>query len=120
MFIREQAINNGIQKVRINLGLLLNQEKDEDAYIDLKELPTLEMMQLSEAHGKGQKDLMLFFKGVLPTIIFDHNIYEKKDKKMTNQELADFIFERLDLTSKVLSDYANASFFSQTNPKRDK
>ena len=57
---------------RATVGL----EKDEDAYVVLKELPTLEMMQLNEAHEKGRKELLEFFVEVLPLIIVEHNLYE--------------------------------------------
>ena len=44
-YVRNKAYENAIQKVRVNFGTLIGLEKDEDAYVILKELPTLEMMQ---------------------------------------------------------------------------
>jgi len=38
MFIREKAYENAIQKIRVDFGTLIGEEKDEDAYVVLKEL----------------------------------------------------------------------------------
>lgn len=119
-FIREKAYQNAIQKVRVDFGTLIGEEKDEDAYVVLKELPTLEMMQLNEAHEKGNVALMEFFSKVLPHIIVEHNLYETESKKMTDQAVTNFIFEKLDLTSKVVSEYASAAFFTRLNKTEDK
>lgn len=69
------------------------------------------MMKLNEAHEKGRKELLEFFKDVLPLIIFDHNLYETENQKMSSEDVATFIYEKLDLTGKVIGDYASASIF---------
>jgi len=119
-FVREKAYQNAIQKVRVEFGTLIGQDKDEDAYVLLKELPTLEMMQLNEAHEKGNVALMEFFHEVLPHIIVDHNLYETESKKMTDKAVTDFIFEKLDLTSKVVAEYASAAFFTRLSKTEEK
>lgn len=116
-YIRNKAYKNAIQKVKVNFGTLIGLEKDEDAYVVLKELPTMEMMQLNEAHEKGKKELLEFFKDVLPRIIVDHNLYETETQKMANEDVASFIYEKLDVTGKVIGEYASASFFTQQNAK---
>lgn len=40
------------------------------------------MMQLREAHEKGRKELLEFFKDVLPLIIVDHNLYETENSAL--------------------------------------
>ena len=119
-YIRKQAYDNAIQKVRVNFGTIIGQDKDDDAYVVLKELPTLEMMQLKEAHEKGQKELLKFFKGVLPKIIVEHNLYETETKKMSSDDVASFIYEKIDLTGKVIGEYASASFFTRESPEEGK
>ena len=119
-FIREKAYQNAIEKVHINFGKLIGLEADEDAYVVLKELPTLEMMELHKAHEKGQEELMLFFHDVLPKIIVEHNLYETETKKMTESAVADFIFEKMDVTSKVISEYASAAFFTRLSKSEEK
>lgn len=111
-FVREKAYGNAIQKVRVDFGTLVGQENDEDAYVVLKELPTLETMQLNEAHARGDVALMEFFHEVLPHIIVEHNLYETEKEKMSTKAVTDFIFEKLELTSKVVSEYAGAAFFT--------
>lgn len=112
-YVRNKSYDNAIQKVRVDFGTLIGLETDEDAYVVLKELPTMEMMQLNEAHDKGQKELLVFFKDVIPQIIVDHNLYETETEKMSNEAVAAFIYEKLDVTSKVIGEYASASFFTQ-------
>ena len=56
-YVRSKAYEDVIQKVRVDFGTLIGLEKDEDAYVVLKELSTLEMMKLNEAHEKGRKEL---------------------------------------------------------------
>ena len=119
-YVRNKAYKNAIQKIRVEFGTIIGQEKDEDAYVVLKELPTMEMMQLKEAHEKGQMELLSFFKEVLPQIIVEHNLYETKTQKMKNTDVAAFIYEKLDLTGKIIGDYASASFFTQPTGKDGK
>lgn len=113
MFIKTKNYDKCIQKVRIEVGTLVGLEKDDEAYIELREIPTLEMIQLKEAYEKGEKALMEFFKDLLPLIIVDHNFYETEQKKMDGKAVAALVFESLDLTQKVIGAYTNASFFTR-------
>ncbi len=120
MFIRQKAYENAIQKIRVDFGTLIGEEKDEDAYVVLKELPTMEMIELSSAHDKGTAELMEFFHKVLPLIIVDHNLYETEKEKMTAQAVTDFIYEKVDVTSKVVSEYASSAFFTRQRATDEK
>ena len=120
MFVRQKAYDNAIQKVKVEFGSLIGLTDDKEAYVVLKELPTLEMMQLNEAHEKGQKELLEYFRKVMPAIIVEHNLYETDEKKMTEEDVVAFIFEKLDVTSKVVSEYAGASFFTRRNKAEEK
>lgn len=120
MFIKTKNYDKCIQKVRIEVGTLVGLEKDDEAYIELKEIPTLEMMKLKEAYEKGENELMLFFKELLPSIIADHNFYETEQKKMDGNSVASLIFESLNLTQKVIGNYTQATFFTQAQSKGDK
>ena len=55
----------------------------------------------------------MFFREVLPKIITEHNFYETEDRKMTAEALSDLIFERMDLSGKVIGEYSSASFFTR-------
>ena len=121
MFVRQKAYQNAIQTVTINFGSLLGDEyKDEDAGVTLKELPTLEMMKMSEAKEQGQVKLLEYFKEVLPEIITDHNLYETEDKKMEKKDVAELIFDKFEITVKVVNEYCSAAFFTRLNKKEGK
>lgn len=120
MFVRNKNYENAIQKVRIEVGTLVGLEKDDEAYLVLKELPTQEMLALKAASDEGEIAIMDFFKKVLPKIIADHNFYETEQKKMSNEAVTDFIFEKLDLSGKVISGYSNAAFFTQASKREEK
>lgn len=120
VFVRSKALNNAIQTVKVEFGTLVGEPNDADVFVVLKELPTLEMMKLKEAQEKSELELMQFFKAVIPGILVEHNLYETESEKMTNTQVADFIFEKLPVTSKVIGDYSNAAFFTPGNKEAEK
>lgn len=115
MFSRRRNYDNCIQKVTLEVGTLVGLQKDDEAYITLRELPTLEMLNLKEASEKGEKETLEVFRSLLPSIIADHNFYEDDDgrRKMTEKDLASLVFESVDLTLKVVKGYTEASFFTR-------
>lgn len=115
MFVRQKQLENCIQKVRINIGKLVGLENDDECYIVLKELPTLEILKLKDAHDKGIEALMKYFKDVIPDILVEHNLYETEQQKMSNKAVAELIYDKSELTNKVISEYTNASFFTPTS-----
>ena len=115
MFIKTRHYDTCIQKVRIEVGTLVGLEADDEAYIVLKELPTLEMLRLKEASEQGENQTLTLLRDLLPSILVDHNFYEDADakRKMENREVASLVFESLDLTVKVVNEYTHAGFFSR-------
>ena len=73
MFSRRRNYDNCIQKVTLEVGTLVGLQKDDEAYITLRELPTLEMLNLKEASEKGEKETLEVFRSLLPSIIADDN-----------------------------------------------
>ncbi len=120
MFIQKRDYGAFLQSVRVNVGKEVGLSKDEDAYLVLRELPTLEMLELRDAYEKGQKELLVFFKDVLSKIIIEHNFYETEDKKMDNDAISRLIFERMDLSGKVIGEYSTAAFFTRQSKKEEK
>ena len=110
MYIKSKNYDAAIQKVRIEVGTIVGCEKDDEAFITLKELPTQAMMKLRDSVKKGESDLMSYMEEVLPEIIVDHNFYVDEQHRMSSKEVTDFIFEKLELTTKVLTEYVNLSF----------
>ena len=45
----------------------------------------------------------------------DHNLYETEDKKMSNKDIASFIYEKLELSTKIMTEYTKAIFRVNTN-----
>jgi len=115
MFIKTKDYDKCIQKVRIEVGTLVGLERDDEAYILLKELPTLEMLRLKESSEKGENETLSLLRELLPSILVDHNFYEDESgkKKMKGEEVASLIFESLDLTVRVVNEYTHAGFFTQ-------
>ena len=120
MFVRQKQLDNCIQKIRINIGTNVGLEKDDECFIVLKELPTLEVLKLKKAHDEGIEAVMQYFKDILPLILVDHNLYETEQQKMTNEAVADLIYDKNDLTYKVITEYSNSTFFTRQSQKEGK
>lgn len=116
MFSRARNYENCIQRVRLNIGKDAGLESDEEAFIVLKELPTMDMLRIKDATAQGESAILALLKELLPSIIVDHNFYEDAEgkKKMTTEALSLLIFESLTLTSRVVKEYTNAAFFTRT------
>lgn len=113
MYIKKSNYDNALKKVKVEFGKLIGLEEDKEAYVTLKELDTMTILKFKDVSQKGdQNDLMEFFKEVLPKIIVTHNLYETETKLMTNEEVAAFIYEKLELTSKVMGEYTSYMFRS--------
>ena len=80
-FVRQKAYDNAIQKVRIEFGTLIGLEKEDEVFVLLKELPTMEMMQLNEAHEKGQTELLKFFREVLLGLLLTITFMKREKRK---------------------------------------
>ena len=115
MFARERDYSAFLQTVRIDVGTLMGLEKDEDAYIVLKELPTLEMLRLKEASDKGERATLEVIRKLLPSMITDHSFFEdtKGQKKMKTEDVAELVFSSLELTAKVVDEYTTRAFRSR-------
>lgn len=115
MYIKNQHYNNALRKVKIEFGTLIGLEEDKEAYITLRELDTMTTLQLKDVSQSGnQNEMMAFFRGILPKILVSHNLYESENTLLKNEEVADFIFQKLDLTTKVMSEYTKSMFRSKS------
>lgn len=113
MYIKKSNYDNALKKVKVEFGKLIGLEEDREAYVTLKELDTMTILKFKDVSQSGnQNDLLEFFKGVLPKIIVTHNLYETETKLMSNEDVASFIYEKLELTSKVMGEYTSYMFRS--------
>lgn len=111
MYIKKANYDNALRRVKIEFGTLIGLDEDKEAYVTLRELDTMTTLRLKDVSQTGnQNDLMMFFKDILPRIIVTHNLYETETKIMSNEEVTNFIYEKLELTSKVMGDYTKAMF----------
>lgn len=110
MFIKSKQYDQAIRKVTINVGKLFGLETDEEAFITMKELPTMEIMKLKTAVSEGEEASFKCMKEMFPQIITDHNFYMEEGKKMSNKDLIDLVFEKFSVTQEVVSKYTAAVF----------
>lgn len=111
MFIREKDYDKFLVKVKIEIGKELGLESDKEAFIELKEIPTIETLKLKEMTSKSEMELIEYFKTILPGIITDHNLYASETVKMTNEDVTTLLFEKTKLATKVIGDYLERAFF---------
>ena len=52
MFVRDRN-DSWFQKVKVEVGTLLGLGSDEEAYITLKDIPTIQMLELKDSYEKG-------------------------------------------------------------------
>lgn len=62
MFIQKRDYGAFLQSVRVNVGKEVGLSKEEDAYLVLRELPTLEMLELRDAYEKRTKRAISIFQ----------------------------------------------------------
>lgn len=120
MFIKEKNYSNYIVKVKIEIGKELGLADANEAYIELKELPTIETMKLKNAYEEGEVQLLNYFKDTLPLCIVDHNLYLTESQKMSNDEVTALIFEKTNLATKVIGDFIDKIFFTQAKKEGNK
>lgn len=114
MYIKKNDYDKALRKVKIEFGTLVGLDTDAEAFLELKELDTLTTLKLRSLADK-QDEVIAYFKEILPSIIVDHNLYETEDKKMSNKDVASFIFEKLELSTKVMTEYTKAIFRVNTD-----
>lgn len=120
MFVKAKDFGKYIQTIRLSIGLELGLDSADEAFIKLRELPTMEMIALEKLQTGSDSDVCNYFREVLPSIIVDHNIYEDENVKMTNEGVCNLIFENTRLTLRVVKEYFSASFFTQSKRKEEK
>ena len=115
MFQRNKKPYGGLETVKINVGLILGEEKDEDAFIVLKE-PKVEMTLLIKKE-KGTDSTANLFLNMLDDLIIDHNLMETETEKMTNSDVAELARSKTKLGLHLLTEYTQALFHFLPNKK---
>lgn len=107
MFQRSKKPYGGLETVKVNVGKILGEEKDEDAYIVLKEPEFKLTLDLQKAGGTEAGNAFL---DALGGLIIDHNLMETETEKMTNEAVAEFAKNKTKLGVHLLDVYTTALF----------
>lgn len=112
MFYRSKKAHGGLTAWQINIGTLLGEEKDEDAFIVLSELPIGLSMGLRNISRKKDAEtaMVKFFAESLPVILVDHNLYETEIERMKNEDVIELLKGKTDIFLHVMSEYTNHLF----------
>lgn len=118
MFVRDKDYENAIQKVKILLGTKLGMEKDEDVYVTFREPSEKEVLLLKVA--KDDVERLDAFQKIFEASLVEHNFYETESLKMENKAVIELLFEKMDTTDKLISDYSSAVFLSRMSEGAEK
>jgi len=111
--------DNFLIKFSINFGNLLKCERDEDASIMLREPRTKDTIKIEDSKNKGTEQLFATFKEIVPSLFIDHTFFKTESEKMTPEEVIELLFERTDLTIRLLEEYTkNVNFTSAPKTER--
>ena len=118
MFVREKHYENAIQKVKVLLGKELGMEKEDDAFVTFREPSEKEVLLLKVA--KDDAERIDAFKAIFEASVIDHDFYETETEKMENKAVIDLLFEKMDTTDKLVTEYSNAVFRSRMSKDEEK
>lgn len=111
MFVREKHYENAIQKVKVELGKELGLDNATDAHVTFREPTERDVLKLKAAQDEVER--LDAFKQIFVDSLIDHDFYEKEDVKMTAEAVIDLLFEKMDTTDKLVTEYSNAVFLSR-------
>lgn len=111
MFVREKHYDNAIQKVRVDLGKELGLDNATDAHVTFREPSEAEVLKLKAAQDEiGRLDA---FKEIFIDSLVEHDFYEIEGVKMAAEAVIGLLFEKMDTTDKLVTEYSNAVFLSR-------
>ena len=122
MFNRSKMAYGGLNTVRINIGKFLEQDKDEDAYLVLTELPIEKTMELKKlgANKASEDEIVIFFSTFFGSLIVEHNLHETETELMSNEEVVKLIRCKTPLMLHVMTTYTKYLFHTPPSRKEGK
>lgn len=90
---------------RINLGIELGGEKEDDAFIELREPNTIELMEIQDAYQKGNTEIVKHFLLALPAMVVDHNLFSEQEK-LSSAAAVNAIFDKPAAALKLIGEFA--------------
>lgn len=110
MFIKDKDYSNYVHINRIDLGEFFGKEEAE-VFLTVRELTTKDVLLLKEVADKKENTALFdTFREILPGIIVDHNFYVDEHTKMSVEDVADLLFERIDVITKVITIIQRSNF----------
>ena len=111
MFVREKHYDNAIQKVRVDLGKELGLDNATDVHVVFREPTEREVLKLKAAQDEVER--LDAFKQIFVDGLIEHDFYEVEGVKMTAEAVIDLLYEKMDTTDKLVSEYSKAVFLSR-------
>lgn len=111
MFVREKHYENAIQKVKVELGKELGLDSATEAHVTFREPTEREVLKLKAANDEVER--LDVFKQIFVDSLIDHDFYEIEGVKMSAEAVIDLLFEKMDTTDKLVTEYSTAVFRSR-------
>lgn len=108
MFNKKKHYDNAIQKVTIHLGEALNLPEGEDCYVTLREPSEMEVIKLKATEG-GEREGLEAFREILTSALVDHDFFDGEEK-MSNEDVINLLYERVESATKLIKEYTSAVF----------
>ena len=118
MFNKAKHYDNAIQKVVIHLGKALNLPEGEDCYVKFREPSEREVLSLRTAND-GELEGLEAFRNIFISALVDHDFYDG-DEKMSNEDVINLLYEKVDTANQLIKEYSNAVFRSRANKDEEK
>lgn len=109
-YVNKRDKANAIKKVKIAFGERLGCDKDEDAEIIVREPTEMEVLTWRAASKDSETNGVVNFKDLLVGTLVSHNLMEDENEKMTNEAVADLIYEKSELTAFIMETWAKSVF----------
>lgn len=110
MFNRSQKAYGGLNATKVNIGTFLGEDKAEDAFIVLSELPIDKSLKLRKVVPEGEESLVEFFSELLPSLLVQHNLHETETELMKKEDVVALIRGKTPLFLHVMNEYTNSLF----------
>lgn len=110
---------NYLFTARINLGLELGGEKEDDAYVEFREPNTIELMEIQDAYQRGNTEIVKHFLGALPAMVIDHNLFDEQAKLSADAAIR-VIFDKPAAAMKLIGEFAEKVISPFPSPKDKK
>lgn len=103
---KEQHENKSLQSLISLVEEEIKKSKITDTSVQTRIIDSLSKIQekIDEKDSNNEKAILSFHE-MLPDLIVDSSIYETEEKKMGSKELADFLFDKFECITEIMTRY---------------